>query len=226
MSLARHTSRLARAVERSRLCREDGARRSTERITPADRGGRFPSTITVSSTAKASTRRCAPTTACRSSTTATCGACAPRREHLDLDVPFDDATLRGVDRRDTSRGRRADARPTSASCSRAASASSSYDSRHARAVRRHHRQAARASLPATRVRHEGVHQRSLAGRRSCATIPDRSTRSSSRTTSSTTRSHAGGAPRAARDEGADVQLSRRAVGVLAVELLLVRTASR
>ena len=45
-------------------------------IAPADRRRRSRSTITGSSTARASTRRCAPTTACRSSTIATCAGCA------------------------------------------------------------------------------------------------------------------------------------------------------
>ena len=67
---------------------------STDRLRmPSRRSCR--STITDSSTARASTRRCAPTTASRFSTIATCAACGSRRDHLSLDVPFDDAALLG-----------------------------------------------------------------------------------------------------------------------------------
>ena len=106
---------------------------------------------------------------------------------LQLDVPFDDDTLRAwiddtvaaaarlPERLRSLHPHPADARRRRADLRRQG---------HAGAVARHHRQAVRrAAGPNVRRR-----DRDLAGVRSCATIPDRSTRSSSRTTCSTTRS--------------------------------------
>ena len=158
----------------SRTFRDAGSirwqRRSTSTAaSPASATRSSRSSITASSTAKASTRRCAPTTGGSFLFDRHVRRLRRSARMIALDVPFTDEELLQRDR--PRRWRRADAgrtRPTSASSSRAASASS-------------------PTIPKPRPTPPLVDHRQAAGRSAAGRVSRRRRASPSSTSSATTR---------------------------------------